>query len=63
LQFAEWERYHQLRSLRAYEIGGELAGAVSDEGLVTASSSQMGTASAVFDVLGRSYYVGMRVRM
>jgi iron complex outermembrane receptor protein len=36
---------------------------LSDEGPVTVSSSQTGTDTSVFDVLGRSYYVGMRVRM
>jgi hypothetical protein len=30
---------------------------------VTVSSSQTGTDTAVFDVLGRSYYMGVRVRM
>ena len=36
---------------------------LTDEGPVTVSSSQTGTDTAVFDVLGRSYYMGVRVRM
>ena len=36
---------------------------LTDEGPVTVSSSQTGTDTSVFDVLGRSYYFGMRVRM
>jgi iron complex outermembrane receptor protein len=36
---------------------------VTDEGPVTVSSSQTGTDTSVFDVLGRSYYMGVRVRM
>jgi iron complex outermembrane receptor protein len=35
----------------------------TDEGPVTVSSSQTGTDTSVFDVLGRSYYMGVRVRM
>jgi iron complex outermembrane recepter protein len=36
---------------------------LTDEGPVTVSSSQTGTDTSVFDVLGRSYYMGVRVRM
>jgi iron complex outermembrane receptor protein len=36
---------------------------LADEGPVTVSSSQTGTDTSVFDVLGRSYYMGVRVRM
>jgi iron complex outermembrane recepter protein len=36
---------------------------LTDEGPVTVSSSQTGTDTSVFDVLGRSYYFGLRVRM
>ena len=34
---------------------------LTDEGPVTVSSSQTGTDTAVFDVLGRSYYLGLRM--
>jgi iron complex outermembrane recepter protein len=36
---------------------------LTDEGPVTVSSSQTGTDASVFDVLGRSYYLGLRIRM
>ena len=36
---------------------------LTDEGPVTVASSQTGTDTSVFDVLGRSYYMGVRVRM
>jgi iron complex outermembrane receptor protein len=36
---------------------------LTDEGPVTVSSSQTGTDTSVFDVLGRSYYFGVRARM
>ena len=36
---------------------------LSDEGPVTVSSSQTGTDTSVFDVLGRSYYVGLKVQL
>ena len=36
---------------------------LTDEDPVTVSSSQTGTDTSVFDVLGRSYYMGVRVRM
>jgi iron complex outermembrane recepter protein len=36
---------------------------LTDEGPVSVASSQTGTDTSVFDVLGRSYYMGVRVRM